>query len=289
MILEGRACIITGATGGFGRHMAARFWQEGASLLLAGRSSEVLQALVDSLPAAPNRGQKVATFSGDLSETGMACRLVARAKEEFTTLTVLVNNAAIQGPIGPISDNDPQEWESTFRINLFAPALLSALVLPWMLSKSYGKIINISGGGATAGRPRFSAYSSSKAGLVRLTETLASEVRAAAVDVNAIAPGAMHTRMSKEILIAGPDRAGSIEYEKMRKQVGLGDSAIERAANLATFLASSESDGITGRLISAVWDDWHDLPKHRTELQESDIYTLRRIVPKDRGFDWNGK
>lgn len=289
MILEGRACIITGAAGGFGRHMAARFWQEGASLLLAGRSSEVLQALVDSLPAGPSRGQKVLTFSGDLSEAGMACRLVARAKDEFTTLTILVNNAAIQGPIGPIWDNDPQEWESTFRINLFAPALLCALVLPWMVSKSYGKIINISGGGATAGRPRFSAYSSSKAGLVRLTETLASEVGAAAVDVNAIAPGAMYTRMSNEILTAGPDRAGSIEYEKMRTQVGLGDSAIERATNLAAFLASSESDGITGRLISAVWDDWQNLPKHRTELQESDIYTLRRIVPRDRGFDWNDK
>jgi 3-oxoacyl-[acyl-carrier protein] reductase len=289
MILEGRAGIVTGAAGGFGRRLVARFWQEGASLLLAGRRGEALQALADSLPAATSAGQKVATFSGDLGETGAAGRLVARAKEEFTTLTILVNNAAIQGPIGPIWENNLQEWEGTLRINLFAPTRLCALVLPWMLSKSYGKIINISGGGATAGRPRFSAYSSSKAGLVRLTETLAREVGEAGVDVNAIAPGAMYTGMSDEILAAGPDRAGSIEYEKMRRLVSLGDAAIEKAVDLATFLASSGSDGITGRLISAVWDDWQDLQKHKAELQESDIYTLRRIVPKDRGLDWNDK
>jgi NAD(P)-dependent dehydrogenase (short-subunit alcohol dehydrogenase family) len=289
MILEGRTCIVTGAAGGFGRRLVVRFWQEGASLLLTSRRNEALQALADSLPAAPSGGQKVATFSGDLSETGVACRLVARAREEFATLTILVNNAAIQGPIGPIWDNDLREWESTFRINLFAPALLCALVLPWMLSKSYGKIINISGGGATAGRPRFSAYSSSKAGLVRLTETLAGEVGAAGIGINAIAPGVMYTGMLDEILAEGPDRAGPMEFEKTRRYVGRGDAAIGKATDLATFLASSESDGITGKLISAVWDEWQDLPKHKAELRESDIYTLRRIVPKDHGLDWNDK
>lgn len=289
MKLEGRTCIVTGASGGFGSHVAAKLWQEGASLLLTGRRAEALKEVASSLPAASCAGQKVVTFPGDLADQSVALKLVARAKEEFADLTILVNNAALQGPIGPIWENNFQQWEETIRLDLLAPATLCALVLPWMLSKSYGKIINISGGGATAGRPRFSAYSAAKAGLVRLTETLAQEVGSAGVDVNAIAPGVMPTKMATQVLEAGPGRAGSSEYEKIEEQIKTGDTAFHKAADLAAFLASSESDGITGRLISAVWDRWQDLPQHKAELQKSDIYTLRRIVPDDRGLDWNDR
>jgi NAD(P)-dependent dehydrogenase (short-subunit alcohol dehydrogenase family) len=200
-----------------------------------------------------------------------------------------VNNAAIQGPIGPIWENSPADWEEAIKLDLYVPAMLCALVLPWMLSKSYGKIINISGGGATAGRARFSAYSAAKAGLVRLTETLAQELYRSGVDINAIAPGVMPTQMLQEILSAGSDRAGAVEYEKIQKQVQSGDAAFGKAVDLATFLACPVSDGITGRLISAVWDRWQDLPQHKSELQETDIYALRRIVPKDRGLDWDDR
>jgi NAD(P)-dependent dehydrogenase (short-subunit alcohol dehydrogenase family) len=289
MNLTGRTCIVTGASGGLGSHLVLRFWHEGASLLLAGRNLEALQALVDSLPPAPCAGQKFVTFAGDLREQSTASKLVARAKEEFSALTILVNNAAIQGPIGPIWENNLGEWEETIRLNLYVPATLCALVLPWMMSKSYGKIINISGGGATSGRARFSAYSTAKAGLVRLTETLAQELETVGVDVNAIAPGMMPTQMLQEILAAGSDRAGSSEYEKIQEPGEIGNLAFRKAVDLAMFLASSESDGITGRLISAIWDHWQDLPQNKLELQKSDIYTLRRIVPNDRGIDWDDR
>jgi NAD(P)-dependent dehydrogenase (short-subunit alcohol dehydrogenase family) len=289
MKLEGRTCIVTGASGGLGSHLVVRFWQEGASLLLTGRNTNSINGLARSLPPAPCSGQKLVTFPVDLAEPNAAKNLLARAKDEFASLTILVNNAAIQGPIGPIWENNLQEWEDTIRLNLLAPARLCALALPWMLANSYGKIMNISGGGSTAGRPRFSAYSAAKAGLVRLTETLAQEVGAAGVDVNAIAPGTMFTQMTKQILDAGSDRVGASEYEKIQEQAKAGDAAFHRAADLATFLASSESDGITGRLISAVWDRWQDLAQRKAELKEGDVYTLRRIVPKDRGLDWNNK
>jgi len=289
MKLKGRTCIVTGATGGLGGHLALHFWREGASLLLTGRNATALQALAASFPPAPHADQKLATFCGDLAAQGVAEKLVAKAKQEFAALTILVNNAAIQGPIGAIWENDLREWEETIRLNLVVPATFCALVLPWMVSKSYGKIINISGGGGTAGRARFSAYAAAKAGLVRLTETFAQETGTEGVDVNAIAPGVMYTQMSKQVLAAGPDRAGSSEYKKTQEQERVGDAAFRKAVELAAFLASCESDGITGRLISAVWDNWQELPRHRAELKESDIYTLRRIVPKDRGLDWDGK
>ena len=92
-----------------------------------------------------------------------------------------------------------------------------------------------------------------------------------------------------EILSAGPDIIGENLYLKSLQQKTSGGSSPEHCANLAVFLASSISDGITGKLISALWDNYHDWPKHTKTLAESDIYTLRRIIGNDRGFDWGDK
>ncbi|MBA7616873.1 hypothetical protein ES703_24175 [subsurface metagenome] len=156
-----------------------------------------------------------------------------------------------------------------------------------MAESDYGKIINLSGGGAAGARPNFSSYAASKAALVRLTEVLAHETRDMGIDVNCLAPGAMNTRMLAVVLRAGPENAGAEEYRKAVRQSETGGAQPENAARLAVFLASSESDGISGRLVSAVWDNWQDLSKYREELKGSDIYTLRRIVPQDRGLDWD--
>jgi 3-oxoacyl-[acyl-carrier protein] reductase len=159
-------------------------------------------------------------------------------------------------------------------------------VIPHFRRQGYGKIINLSGGGATAPLPRISAYACSKAAVVRLTETLAEELRDARVDVNAIAPGPLNTRLLDEVLRAGPDRVGRDFYDRSVKQRDGGGVPLEKGAALAVFLASAAGDGITGRLLSAVWDDWARLPRRREALAASDVYTLRRIVPEDRGLTW---
>jgi len=115
---------------------------------------------------------------------------------------------------------------------------------------------------------------------------LAAEVSAIGIDVNCIAPGAMPTSMLESIVKEGPSRAGHKEYDAALRVMMGGSMALERAARLCLFLASKESDGITGKLISAVWDSWEDLPSHLDELRTTDVYTLRRIVPKDRGLNW---
>ena len=134
--------------------------------------------------------------------------------------------------------------------------------------------------------PRLSAYAVSKAAIVRYAETLAEEVRGSGIDVNAIAPGALNTRMLEEILAAGPDKVGKDFYERSLRQKEIGGAGLNKGADLALFLASSESDGITAKLISAVWDNWQEWPKHLAELSASDAYTLRRISGRDRSMEW---
>jgi predicted dehydrogenase len=146
-----------------------------------------------------------------------------------------------------------------------------------------GSIINISGGGATSPRENFSSYATSKAAIVRFSETLAMETRGDGIRVNCIAPGAMKTSMLEEVIKKGNKVAGEKEYEIARKIIVEGGASMERVAELALFLASDESNGITGKLISAVWDNWKQWPEHLKELNESDVYTIRRIAGRDRG------
>jgi 3-oxoacyl-[acyl-carrier protein] reductase len=129
----------------------------------------------------------------------------------------------------------------------------------------------------------------SKAAIVRYAETLAEEVRGTGIDVNCIAPGALNTRMLDEILQAGPDKVGEAFYERSVKQKEAGGAPLDKGADLALFLASSASDGITAKLISAVWDNWEQWPLHLDKLSKSDVYTLRRISGRDRGFEWGDK
>src|SRR5205807_6845166 len=126
-------------------------------------------------------------------------------------------------------------------VNLLGTALMTRAVLPLLRAQGYGKIINLSGGGATAPLPRFSAYAASKAAVVRLTETLACELKDDHIDINAIAPGALNTRLLDDVLTAGPDKVGQDFYDRSVKQHEQGGASLARGAALATYLASAES------------------------------------------------
>jgi 3-oxoacyl-[acyl-carrier protein] reductase len=215
-----------------------------------------------------------------LSRSEEVDALVAEAKRCFGGLDVLINAAAVLGPIGPASNVDWQQWLNTLSVNLIAAARLSGLCVPLMpRSSRRGKIINISGGGATSPRPRFSSYAAAKAGLVRFSETMAVEVCDARIDVNCVAPGIMRSRLTQAVLDAGIEVAGSREYEDAAKVMASDSDSRQRAAQLTAFLGSSESDGITGRLFSAVWDEWENLRADSTELSSPETFTLRRTVP----------
>jgi NAD(P)-dependent dehydrogenase (short-subunit alcohol dehydrogenase family) len=273
--LDDKVILVTGASRGIGRALSVACAGAGAHVIIAARNQ---RALHDTAQEIGGVGGDVVTAVSDVSNQADVLRLVNVALSAFGRIDVLINNAGRQGYIGPVVDADPQEWFETIRTNLLSTMLCSKAVLPSMIALRQGKIINLSGGGATGPRPNFSAYASSKAAVVRFTETLASEVRHFHIDVNAVAPGAINTSMLQEVLLAG-HRAGEAEMNRANEQQRRGGTSLEFVVGLVLFLSSSSSDGLTGKLINAVHDPWTDWKTNSTRLTESQQYTLRRLDP----------
>jgi 3-oxoacyl-[acyl-carrier protein] reductase len=285
-MLIGRRVLVTGASRGLGAVIALQLARVGADVALIARDAEQLGVVRGQIEQAlVGEHQRVFTHVADLAQQEQVETGFDSCNQALGGIDMLINNAAIQGPIGPFDQVDWAAWSQVFAIDLFAAARLCQRVIPQMRARKYGKIINLSGGGATGPRPDFSAYAAAKAALVRFSETLAEELRVDGIDVNSVSPGAMNTRMLDELLAAGPQGAAR-EYERAMAQQQSGGVPPDQAAALILFLASPAADGITGRLLSAVWDDWTALPDRRDALAGSDIYTLRRIVPADRGQSW---
>lgn len=284
-VLAGRAAVVTGANQGLGLAIATAYVAAGADVLICARDGAKLAAALAELAKSRAPDQKVLGEAADVSNPADVARLVARAHAEFPAVQILVNNAGVYGPLGSIEDVDWSDWVRALEINLYGSVLLCRALLPHFRQNRYGKIIQLSGGGATNPLPRITAYAASKAAIVRVAESIAEDVRECGIDVNSIAPGALNTRLLDEVLAAGPERVGQAFYSRSTRQKEEGGAPVTRATELAVFLASAASDGITGKLLSALWDPWSDLPAHREDLN-SDVYTLRRIVPKDRGFGW---
>ena len=294
--------FISGASQGLGRYLAERFWSAGYSLILTSRDLESLnnlahklsQPITDELKRI-TPSQKISVYACDLADSKDIDYLMKRLYSQHSSIDVLINNAAIQGPVGKTHElwgSYTESYLEAIQVNLLAPIELSSRVIPLMskskASKGFlgGSIINISGGGATGPRANFSAYATAKAGLVRFSETLAEEVKDLGIRVNCLAPGAMKTAMMQEVLDKGVQFAGAAEFATAQKIMSEGGASMERVAELALYLAGPDSIGITGKLISAMWDNWPALSGHTEEIKASDIFTLRRIAGRDRGMPW---
>jgi len=283
--LAGRNAIITGASQGLGKVIAEHFIRAGANVVLCARSKADLAATQKEL-AKISRKQKVLAHLCDVSDESQVNDIVEFALSELGSVQVLVANAGVYGPMGPTESVDLAEWRHALDINLLGVLLPSRALIPHFKKAGYGKIVVLSGGGATNPLPNFSCYAASKAAAVRLMETLAEELRDFHVDVNGVAPGALKTRLVDQVLAAGPGKVGKAFFAKNKKWAEEGATPLELGASLCVYLASKASDGITGKLISAQWDPWRTLHEHRDELAKSDLYCLRRIVPEDRGKKW---
>ena len=273
MKLEGEIALLTGGGRGIGAAVAQGLAQAGAHLALAARTRKELEGVAQDLQAC---GVKAMPYVCDVSDAQQVESLVAAVRAEFGGIDILVNCAGVYGPIGFLAENDMEAWAGAIGVNLLGTAYAMHAVLPSMIARRKGVIINFSGGGAVSPFPRFSAYSASKAAVVRLTETVAEELKEFNVRVNAIAPGPVNTQLLDEVLTVG-ERAGREFWLRAQRQKESGGTPPERAAELAVFLASPAAAGITGRLISAVWDDWRSLPEQVEKLNGSALFTLRRI------------
>lgn len=288
-VLAGRAAVIAGASEGLGLEIALTYVRAGANVLLCARTAATLERAEREVRAAAHADQQVRAVVADVSNVADVEHVTREAMQHFPQVHALVNNAGVYGPLGPLESIDWNEWTRAVEINLYGSVLMTRALIPHFKQHGYGKIVQLSGGGATNPLPRITAYAASKAAVVRFAESIALELAPYGIDVNAIAPGALNTRMMDQLLEGGADAVGQEFYSRMQKIASEGATPLAHGAELAVFLASAQSDGITGRLLSAVWDAWRDLPPRRDALSRTDVYTLRRIVPKDRGLDWNNK
>jgi NAD(P)-dependent dehydrogenase (short-subunit alcohol dehydrogenase family) len=287
MKLKGLNAIITGGSQGLGKAIAEHYVHEGANLVLCARNAKELASTRDEIAKLAGASQMILAKACDVSSEAQVSELVSYAIAELGSLQALVLNAGVYGPMGPTESVDLAEWRRAIDINLFGVLLPCRAAIPHFKQAKRGKIVILSGGGATNPLPNISSYAASKAAAVRLMETFAEELKSFHIDVNAIAPGALATRLVDEVLAAGPDKVGQVFFEKNKQWKEKGATPLHLGAGLAVYLASAESDGITGKLISAQWDPWAKLHEHRDELAKSDIYCLRRIVPEDRGMKWS--
>lgn len=283
-LLQDRVAIITGGSRGIGREIALAYARQGCRIVLLARDENRLRDTAAFIQS--DTGAEALWFAVDITRKTPLEAAVRRAAARFQRVDILVNAAAIVGPIGPFETCDETAWAQTISTNVLGTYVAMRSVIPTMIARRCGTIINFAGGGAFLARERFSAYSVSKAAVVRLTDAAARELRDYGITVNGISPGQVNTEMFDTMVAAGREKVGEKGWAEFERRRQTGGDPIAEVARFALFLASEEGRKITGRVMSVQWDPWEHFSRYVDELMASDIYTMRRITPKDYGKDW---
>ena len=272
-----RHVIVTGASRGLGRAVVTRLAKEGWHVSFGARNLGELEALNRELAS---MGFACAFHQLDVSVPGSVSAFFEWSVETFGPPSALVHTAGVYGPFGDSQKVDPAAWHQTIAINLGGSFLVAREAIGAMRHAGGGRIVMLSGGGATSPMPNISAYAASKAAVVRLVESLALEVESDGIVINAVAPGLMATGMLDELLAESRDVVGGSCYDRMADAKERGEDSLPDAVDLVAFLVSAKVPGLTGRLISAKWDPWKQWDGEVPELQDRNAFTLRRIVPE---------
>ena len=252
MLLKNQIALITGSGRGIGRAIAQLFAEQGAAVFLAARTEQELAAVAKEIS---ERGGKAEYANADLGQEAACVHVVAAAREKFGRIDILVNNAGHYGPLAPIEEYPPAEFDKVIAVHLRAAFLLSKLVLGEMYARGSGVILNISSVSAKAAYSWGSAYAAAKAGMLGLTRVTAAEAARKGVRVNAICPGPVsQTRMSKEL---GADLAKRLGISPEEQLAGFLNGLLqgraqtaEEIARAALFLCSDQSSAIVGQSIN---------------------------------------
>jgi 3-oxoacyl-[acyl-carrier protein] reductase len=258
--LVGHVALITGGGRGFGKAIARAFAAAGAAVTVTARSTRQLDDTVAQIKAA---GGKAFAVPGDVTNRKDVERVVSAARHHFGPTTLLVNNAGLAGPFGPIGTLDPDEWWASQAVHVRGPFLFMTGVLPEMIRAKKGRIINVASLGGTRVEPYLSAYCVGKATEIRLTEQVAAEVKPHGISAFAIEPGTVYTDMA-EATLNDPQAQrwvpGMLAFLRDVKEKENSAKGLARCADICLRLASGRYDGLSGRYLTPE-DDFDALLK----------------------------
>lgn len=274
-MLEGKRVLITGAGRGIGAYLATHFGEAGCKLALCARTTSELNEIAARITSRP--GAVAMPLAIDLANEKTAELLVAQMIKTLGGVDVLINNAAVPGPFAALEDSTMSEWEHTINVNLMGTVRCCRAVLPHMKAQGYGKIVNFSGASVGWGNftPLQSAYVTSKFAVYGFTEALAREVSEFNIQVNAVSPGAVGTRLRDSLLTSEQKRSDS----KTAASLSAGPTV-----RLVSYLASDRSGLMTGKLLSAHWDDIETLAREASDVNSSPHNTIRKIDGRNYFF-----
>jgi 3-oxoacyl-[acyl-carrier protein] reductase len=273
-VTERRRILVAGASAGIGAALVRALAADGHEVYACARRAAALRTVTGDDAIARSR-------VCDVGDEEQVRALFAWVSETAPALDGLIVAAGAFGAIGPFEQTDSAAWWGTLRANVFGLYALAKHGLPLLERGRRPRLITFSGGGAFGTFPRYSAYATSKAAVVRLTECLADELRSRGIAVNAVAPGMVATEIHRATLEAGPERAGAQHFERTRTALDRESVPMEVPVDCVRFLLSGEADGLTGKTIAANFDPWRrpEFRAHLEEIAASDVYTMRRINP----------
>ena len=243
--LAGRVAIVTGASRGIGAAAALALAQAGASVMLAARTAAQAEANAEQINRA---GGKAAAIGCDVSDYAACQHLVRETTSRFGSPDVLVNNAGVIEPIGLVGETDPAEWARSIQINLIGAYYAIRALLPGMLERGHGDIINVSSGAALRPQEGWSAYCAGKAGLAMLTRSMDMEHRSAGIRVFGFQPGTTDTDMQVVIRASGVNPISTIPREQL--------TPVAHPARAIVYLCTAEADEFAGKEFSLRDEDF---------------------------------
>ena len=281
--MKKKVVIITGCSAGLGLNLLEKFVLKNYKVYGFSRSEKKINKAKNYLNSKKINKKNYKIEKLNVTNLIKVKKFIHKIKKKEKKIDVLINNAGVIGPLGKFEKNDIKIWKSAFEINFFGSMYLYKEIVPIMKEQNYGRIVQMSGGGATKAFPMYTSYSSAKAAIVRLSETISEEVKEFNIKINSVAPGILKTDFLDQALNKGPDKIGEEYFKKLQLAKKRGGDDMLKSIRLIEYLCS-ENCKITGKLISALWDKWEIFKKYNKILNKSDIYTIRRIIGKDRGL-----